>query len=110
MVRRILALTALVVTFVAMSAGSAFSAGQINTIGNCISDGWYGNEPNMADGSPGGPSEQEPGTKGGNVVPTESPGPWTFDYDPENLTFGLSVGQYKHQFGISIPRFCGSQF
>ena len=41
-------------------------------MGNCISDGPYGNEPNMADGSPGGPAEQTPGTEGGNVLPTQS--------------------------------------
>ena len=45
------------------------------TVGDCISDGLYGNEPNMANQVPGGPSEQEPGTKGGNVVPTQSTGP-----------------------------------
>ena len=34
------------------------------TVGDCMSDGLYGNEPNMADGSLGGPAEQEPGTQG----------------------------------------------
>ena len=49
--------------------------GEEGTRGDAISDGFYGNEPNMANGAPGGPSEQEPGTKGGNVVPSQSPGP-----------------------------------
>jgi|SRR5687768_4499078 len=46
------------------------------TVGDFISDGFYGNEPNIVDPfAPGGPSEQEPGTKGGRVVPSQSPGP-----------------------------------
>ena len=36
-------------------AGNAHSG---PTVGNCISDGFYGNEPNMADSSAGGPAEQ----------------------------------------------------
>ena len=57
---------------------SSFGAGHSQngfTVGDCISDFVYGNEPNMADGSLGGPAEQAPGSKGGNVVPTQSPGP-----------------------------------
>src|SRR4029079_10267678 len=38
------------------------------TVGDCISDGFYGNEPNMADGSAGGPAEQAPGTKARDVL------------------------------------------
>jgi hypothetical protein len=38
-------------------------------------DGLYGNQPNMADGSLGGPSDQAPGTKGRNVLPSQSPDP-----------------------------------
>src|SRR5262249_24078581 len=59
-----------------MTTGNAFAAGKSDTVGNCISDIVYGNEPNMANGAPGGRSEQAPGTKGGNVVATQSPGPW----------------------------------
>lgn len=41
-----------------------------------MSDVIFGNEPNMADGSAGGPNEQEPGTQAGNVLATWSPGPF----------------------------------
>jgi len=41
-----------------------------------MSDVIFGNEPNIEGPfAPGGPSEQEPGTKGGRVVPSASPGP-----------------------------------
>ena len=78
------------------------------TVGDCISDGLYGNEPNMRNGAPGGPAEQEPGTKGGNVVPTQSPGPFTNNpNDPDNPTPGTSVGGYHQQFGGgAVPAFC----
>src|SRR5688572_32491980 len=46
----------------------------------------YGNEPNMRDGSPGGPAEQTPGTKGGNVVPTQSPGPFVNNRSEEHTS------------------------
>ena len=76
------------------------------TVGNCISDVVYGNEPNMANGAPGGPAEQTPGTKGGNVVPTQSPGPFVNNpNDPNNPTRGRSVGQFQ-QDGINIPELC----
>lgn len=45
------------------------------TQGDAIADGFYGNEPNMVDGTAGGPSEQEPGTQADNVAPSQSPGP-----------------------------------
>jgi hypothetical protein len=80
------------------------------TVGNCISDIVYGNEPNMKDGSPGGPAEQTPGTKGGNVVPTQSPGPFVNNpADPDNPTRGRSVGQFK-QDGIDITALCQAAF
>ena len=76
------------------------------TVGDCISDVVYGNEPNMANGAPGGPAEQEPGTKGGNVVPSQSPGPFVNNpTDPDNPTRGRSVGQFQ-QDGINIPALC----
>jgi hypothetical protein len=76
------------------------------TVGDCISDVVYGNEPNMASGAPGGPAEQEPGTKGGNVVPTQSPGPFLNNpTDPDNPTRARSVGQFQ-QDGINIPELC----
>jgi len=64
----------------------------------------------MADGSAGGPAEQEPGTKGGNVLPTQSPGPFVNNpSDPDNPTRGRSVGQFQ-QDGISIPQLCRAAF
>ena len=76
------------------------------TVGDCISDVVYGNEPNMADGATGGPAEQEPGTQAGNVLPSQSPGPFVNNpSDPDNPTRGRSVGQFK-QDGIDIPALC----
>jgi hypothetical protein len=76
------------------------------TVGDCISDVVYGNEPNMADGAAGGPAEQEPGTQAGNVLPSQSPGPFVNNpNDPDNPTRGRSVGQFQ-QDGIDIPALC----
>ena len=47
-----------------------------DTRGDYMSDVIFGNEPNMANGSLGGPSEQEPGSQAGNVLATWSPGPF----------------------------------
>src|SRR4051812_41054560 len=60
-------------------AGTAFAAGNGQngpTTGDCISDIFYGNEPNMANGATGGPAEQATGTQAGNVLPSQSPGPF----------------------------------
>lgn len=46
------------------------------TRGDFMSDVIFGNEPNMANGATGGPSEQAPGSQAGNVLATWSPGPW----------------------------------
>lgn len=87
----------------AFAGGNAQSG---ETVGNCMSDGLYGNEPNMADGSLGGPAEQDPGTKGGNVLPTQSPGPWVNNpADPDNPTRGRSAGQWNQE-GFNIPAIC----
>ena len=75
------------------ASGNQNSNSHSQGVGNCISDGLYGNEPNMANGAPGGPAEQTPGTKGGNVLPTQSPGPSLNNpSDPSNPTPGPSVG------------------
>ena len=91
----------------------AFAAGNAQsgpTVGNCMSDILYGNEPNMRDGSPGGPAEQTPGTKGGNVVPTQSPGPFVNNpSDPDNPTRGRSAGQWNQE-GVNIPALCRAAF
>lgn len=87
----------------ALAGGNAQSG---DTVGNCMSDGLYGNEPNMADGSPGGPAEQEPGTQAGNVLPSQSPGPWVNNpSDPDNPTRGRSAGQWNQE-GVNIPALC----
>ena len=103
------ALIAFVAIAMLVCASTALAAGNQNTsatVGNCISDVVYGNEPNMADGSAGGPAEQDPGTKGGNVLPTQSPGPWVNNSaDPDNPTRGRSVGQWN-QAGVNIPELC----
>ena len=75
------------------------------TVGDCISDGFFGNEPNMADGSIGGPAEQEPGTQAGNVLPSQSPGPFVTDPNTGVVTRGNSIGFYNSQ-GINIPALC----
>ena len=96
-----------VLTSSALASGNAQSG---PTVGNCISDIVYGNEPNMRNGSPGGPAEQTPGTKGGNVVPTQSPGPFVNNpNDPSNPTRGRSVGQFQ-QDGIPITALCRAAF
>jgi hypothetical protein len=96
-----------------MVSGAAFAAGNSTsgpTVGNCISDIVYGNEPNMANGAPGGPAEQAPGSKGGNVVPTQSPGPFVNNpADPDTPFRGRSVGQFK-QDGIDITALCRAAF
>lgn len=59
----------------AFIAASLAESGE-GTRGDFMSDVIFGNEPNMANGSPGGPSEQTPGSQAGNVLATWSPGPW----------------------------------
>ncbi len=90
----------LVLAVPAQSAGNPQSG---PSVGDCISDTVYGNEPNMANGAPGGPAEQAPGSQAGNVVPSQSPGPFVNNpTDPDNPTRGRSVGQFQ-QDGINIP-------
>lgn len=105
------ALLVVVAVALLVSASAALAAGNENTgntVGNCISDGVYGNEPNAADGTAGGPAEHDPGENAGNVVPTQSPGPWVNNpTDPDNPTRGRSVGQFN-QDGINIPEACKS--
>ena len=79
------------------------------TVGDCISDGLYGNEPNIVGPfAPGGPEEQEPGTIGGRVVPSQSPGPSVNNpADPDNPFDGPSVGEINQEFGAgAYPEFC----
>jgi hypothetical protein len=102
-------LVSLVVAVLAAAALAvpAFAAGNGQngpTVGDCISDGFYGNEPNTASGAPGGPAEQAPGTQAGNVLPSQSPGPFKTLPDG-SVVSGNSVGDYQ-QMGISIPEIC----
>ncbi|MBA2384683.1 MAG: hypothetical protein H0V68_08500 [Actinobacteria bacterium] len=100
-----------IVALIAMPVGVATVQAAGNeqsgfTVGDCISDVVYGNEPNMANGVAGGPAQQVPGTQAGNVLPTQSPGPFVNNpTDPQNPTRGRSVGQFQ-QDGINIPELC----
>ena len=100
---------ALVLVSLAGSSTTALASGNDRsglTVGDCMSDILYGNEPNMANNAPGGPAEQAPGTQAGNVVSTQSPGPWVNNpTDPENPTRGKSAGQWN-QTGVTIPAAC----
>jgi len=110
--RMLVALTCALGALVATTAGAQAAGNDQSgpTVGNCISDIVYGNEPNMANGALGGPAEQAPGTKGGNVVPTQSPGPFVNNpTDPDNPFRGRSVGQFQ-QDGIDIPALCRAAF
>jgi hypothetical protein len=67
-----------------------------STVGYCISDILYGNEPNL---------DAE-----GNVVPSQSPGPFVNNpTDPDNPFRGRSVGGFN-QDGIDIPQLCRTAF
>jgi hypothetical protein len=55
---------------------ASVAASDEGTRGDFMSDVIFGNEPNMADNSPGGPEDQAPGSQAGNVLATWSPGPF----------------------------------
>ena len=97
---------AFMATVIALAIAAPASAQTFDSVGDCIADGLYGNEPNMADGSLGGPSEQEAGTQAGNVLPSQSPGPFVNNpNDPDNPTRGRSVGGFM-QDDINVPALC----
>ena len=102
-----LAAGALVLLFASTSATAAGNDKSGPTVGDCISDGFYGNEPNIVEPfAPGGPAEQEPGTKAGRVVPSQSPGPKVTNPDG-SVRPGASVGDVHQQFGPgAVPAFC----
>lgn len=91
----------------ATPAGASGNAVSGFTVGDCMSDVLYGNEPNIVDPfASGGPAEQEPGTIGGRVVPSQSPGPFVNNpLDPDNPTRGRSAGGFM-QDGINVPQLC----
>lgn len=105
--KKLIASSAALVALVVPATGQAAGHSQNGfTVGDCISDVVYGNEPNSTTNPAGGPSEQEPGTKGGTIVPTQSPGPFVNNpNDPTNPTQGRSVGEFR-QDGINIPELC----
>jgi hypothetical protein len=95
---------ALALPSAALAAGNAQSG---PTVGDCISDGFYGNEPNIVGPfAPGGPAEQEPGTKGDRVVPSQSPGP-KVTLPNGTVVDGASLGDIHQQLGPGIgPEVC----
>ena len=102
--------TLLVATVAAALAATPAAPGLAQsegTVGDCISDGLYGNEPNIVGPfAPGGPEEQEPGTIRGRVVPSQSPGPFVNDpNDPDNPLEGSSVGDWM-RLGVDVPGLC----
>jgi hypothetical protein len=95
---------------VALGIGAPATSANSDTVGYCLADIVYGNQPNMADGSPGGPQDQEPGSQAGNVLPSQSPGPFVNNpSDPDNPTRGRSVGGFM-QDDIDIPALCREAF
>lgn len=96
----------LMIAAISMAFAAPATAQVYDSVGDCMSDGLYGNEPNMADGTPGGPSEQTPGSQAGNVLPSQSPGPFVNNpTDPTNPTRGRSAGGWM-QDGVNIPELC----
>jgi hypothetical protein len=101
-----IAIFAVLAAACAMPAAAAGNDQSGFTVGDCISDGLYGNEPNIEPFAAGGPAEQEPGTQAGTVVPSQSPGPFVNNpTDPDNPTFGRSAGAFM-QDGIDVPALC----
>lgn len=100
----LIAAATLAVPGAVMAAGNAQSG---PTVGDCISDGFYGNEPNIVGPfAPGGPAEQDPGTKGGRVVASQSPGPKVTNPDG-SVRQGASVGDVNKTFGGgALPAYC----
>lgn len=105
MTRKTILLGFAVATMMAAPVSAGGNATSGPTVGDCMSDGLYGNEPNVIVGT-GGPAEQVPGSQAGNVVPTQSPGPFVNNpTDPDNPTWGRSAGAWMQE-GIDIPEIC----
>ena len=104
-----LVLVSAAAAMIAAGVGPALAAGNAQsgpTVGDCISDGIYGNEPNQADGSAGGPAEQAPGDNAGGVLGSQSPGPFVTLPDG-SVVRGSSVGDFQQTYGGgSVPAFC----
>ena len=98
--------TAAAAAILALPATTATAQSE-GTVGDCMSDFIYGNEPNMANGAPGGPEEQEPGTQAGNVLPSQSPGPFVTNPNTGEVTRGSSIGEFHQEFGGgAVADFC----
>jgi len=95
---------ALALPSAASAAGNAQSG---DSVGNCISDIFYGNEPNSTNG-PGGPAEQAPGSQAGTTLPSQSPGP-KVTLPNGTVVSGSSIGDYQ-QLGVNIPKLCQAAF
>ena len=110
--RKVLVVLTLAAITAALTPGASFAAGNQQsgpTVGNCISDTFYGNEPNIVGpAAPGGPAEQAPGTKAGRVVPSQSPGPKVTNQQTGEVGPGASVGDiHQSPFGPgSVPAIC----
>ena len=94
----------LLVPAAALGAGNAQSG---FTVGDCISDVVYGNEPNTINPEVQGvgPAELEPGTKAHRIVPSQSPGPKVTTEG--GVVEGSSVGDFHQEFGGgSVPAAC----
>lgn len=108
--RKLITLMAVLATCLILAPAAMAAGNQKNgpTVGDCISDGFYGNEPNTINPEvPGaGPSEVAPGTKDHRVVPSQSPGPKKTLPDG-TVVKGSSVGDVNQQFGPGIvPKVC----
>lgn len=110
MTRKFILLSFAAAAIIASPASASGNDQSGATVGNCMSDILYGNEPNMAGGTVGGPAEQEPGSQAGNVLPSQSPGPFVNNpSDPENPTIGRSAGGFM-QDDINVPALCRAAF
>lgn len=104
------------IALIAGGAAPALAAGQERngeTTGDCISDGFYGNEPNIEGPfAPGGPQEQEPGERDGRVVRSAAPGPKVFVPATGGTRDGASVGEANQLLkaaGVqNVAAFCKS--
>ena len=109
--RRLLVVLGVVGIGLVLAPVTASAAGNGNngpTVGDCISDGFYGNEPNTIDPevSGVGPSELEPGSKAHRIVPSQSPGPKKTLPDG-TVVPGSSVGAvHPAAGGGALPAFC----
>lgn len=72
------------------------------TVGDAVSDGIYGNEPNVTNTNTNddlGPNQVDPGSGAGFIEPSLSPGPKVNNpLDPDNPLPGPSMGDIQRTF------------